>query len=200
LDDHCARLADTAWIFGAGHDVCLDRRHLVNPQDSVVIEVALLDTPFCKRDLVVQDRGDAKYNATLDLSNERVGIHNAAAVRRNDDPSDSNVALIAYRDIGNAPNIASKRVNEQRNPASNTGAKGRGSGGRTPLGLLRNRIEHTQGTGCMRQQSSTKFYGVYMRLVRDLVEKALDGTDAAVGTNSAPESHFHGQFVTHIFH
>src|SRR5882672_10873089 len=59
-------LAHPARRLAAFHDVDLDRRRLVHPQDLVIVEIALLDTTALQRDLSTQRRGEAEDDPALD--------------------------------------------------------------------------------------------------------------------------------------
>jgi hypothetical protein len=86
----------------AKHGVRFDQRHLVDAKHPIIVEVALLDAPSGKRNLVVQDGGDTEHNAALNLGHQRVGIHHAATCGCNDDARHPDIGLIGHGHIGDA--------------------------------------------------------------------------------------------------
>jgi hypothetical protein len=126
-----------------GYDVRLDHGHLVDAKDPEVMEIALLDSPSGKGDLVVEDGRDAEHHAPLNLSYQRIGIHDAPTVGRDHYARHPHVAFIAHRYVGDARQVASE-TRKQCDPSANTGAELRGRGRRPPVGLHGNQVECTQ--------------------------------------------------------
>ena len=95
-----------------------DRGHFVDSKHPIIVEVALLDAPAGESDLVVQDRGDAKDNAALNLSDQRVGIHDTAAICCNDNTGYSNISLIGSKRLRRRCSKPSIRGNSTFAPAN----------------------------------------------------------------------------------
>lgn len=93
---------------GAMHDVHLDDRRLVHPEDFVCIEIGLLDASVLEGDLAIERRRDAEHDCALDLRLDGVGIDHGAAVHRADDAPHANRALFRHFDLGNLRQIAAE--------------------------------------------------------------------------------------------
>jgi hypothetical protein len=83
-----ARLADAGRTLGAGHEMDLDDRHLVDPHHLEVVEVALLDAPFGDGDGAFERGRQPIDDRSLDLGPHAVGIHDPPAVDRAHDAMD----------------------------------------------------------------------------------------------------------------
>ena len=84
----------------------LDRRHFVNSQHVVAVEIALDNLALVERDLRFQDCTKSEADASLHLRTNLIGIHRYAAINGADDavhfgpsgPIDRNLRYL--RDIG----------------------------------------------------------------------------------------------------
>lgn len=84
----------------------LDRRHFVDPQHVIAVEIAFDDPALVERDLRFQDRTKSKADASLHLCAHLIGINRHAAINGTDDavhfgpsgPIDRNLRYL--RDIG----------------------------------------------------------------------------------------------------
>ena len=75
------------------HDMHLDRRHLVDAQRRVVVEVRLLDDAVLERDRAVQRGGQAEADAAFHLRADDVGVDRDAAIDGADDAVDAEAAV-----------------------------------------------------------------------------------------------------------
>ena len=66
-------------------DVNLDRRHFVDPQHVIAVEIAFDDPALVERDLRFQDRTKSKADASLHLCAHLIGINRDAAIDGADD-------------------------------------------------------------------------------------------------------------------
>ena len=62
------------------HDMYIDVRHLIDAENFVGIEVALLNTPFIDGDGTFQRRGEAVNNPALDLLSDDPRVHDMPAI------------------------------------------------------------------------------------------------------------------------
>ena len=92
----------------ARDDVHLDLGSLVDAQDLVGVEVALLDAAVLERDLAVQGCGQPVHDAALHLRGHRVRVDHRAAVDRADHPLDAHAAILRHGDLGHLGDIAAE--------------------------------------------------------------------------------------------
>ena len=77
-----AGLADAAGLLAALDDVHVDRRHLVDAQHAVVVEIGLLHAAVFDGDLAVQRRSEPEDQPALKLRHDGVGIDGDAGIDR----------------------------------------------------------------------------------------------------------------------
>src|SRR6516225_6496258 len=116
--DGCAWFADSAWRFQVAHQVHLDGRRLVDAHDSNVMEVGLLDPAVLERHAAPQGATDSEDYPALDLGLHRVRVHDRPAIDCADDPEDTDLARLRYRDLGNLRQKTSPLAEKQRDAAA----------------------------------------------------------------------------------
>ena len=91
--------------FGTLDDVNFDCRRLAYPNDSVAIEVGLLDSAVFQRDFTIQSGRDAEDRGALDLRPDGIGINDGPAVDRADDPLDPDRPILRDFDLGHLRHV-----------------------------------------------------------------------------------------------
>src|SRR6185312_4635473 len=93
-DRRHAGLSDATGILRARHDVYFDHGRIVDPNDVVPVEVALLHAAFVDRDLPLERGAEAIDDRTAHLLLDDRRIHHVPAVHRGHDPVYSQLALV----------------------------------------------------------------------------------------------------------
>ena len=99
------RLADAAWIGGAGDDMDLYLWHLRQPDHVVVGKICLHHPTVLDRDPAVKGSRHAVDDAALDLGLDAVGIDRRAAIDRSHNAFHGDFAVL-NRDLGDLGNDA----------------------------------------------------------------------------------------------
>src|ERR1700761_3701555 len=111
-------------------------RRVANAQHLVVVEVALLDSAVLERDFVQEANAEPHDDRAFKLRADAVRIHDRAAVNRNVDPRDRDVALFIDRSFDDGCDIAHKAAMD-----SETQAMTLGHVTLAPTGLLRDELD-----------------------------------------------------------
>ncbi len=77
----------------------LDRRHFVDPQHAIAVEIALDDLAFVERDLRFQDCTKPESDASLHLCANLIGVHGHAAINSADDAVDLGQSIVIDRNL-----------------------------------------------------------------------------------------------------
>ena len=178
----------TMWVFVTVGD-------LLVPDNRVVVEVALLDTPVLKRDLAVFGEREPHHGCAFDLRSDALRIDVKAAVDRGVDARHREVALVVDGDLDHGGNIADEAAMRRdtepvtgRQLPSPAGFLGRKLGDPPqPSGVdridvvrvtivppRRSRLLGRFHEACRTDQFQQEILGIAAELVRNLGDEGLD--------------------------
>src|SRR5882757_6962071 len=135
-DRRGARFTDAAWLLVRIDHVHFDRWSLIDAQDFIVVEIALLDAAILEGDLAVQGRGQPKDNTPFHLRLDGVGIDHLPAIQRADDAFDADPAILADRDLGYLRDVTAEAEHDGHPAADSCRQRF------VPAGFVRDEIEY----------------------------------------------------------
>ncbi len=88
----------------------LDLRRLVDMHHSVVVEVALLDTPLCDGDLAVEGSRQPENESPFDLSRNGIRIYDGPTIDGADDAPEVDLAAPIHLDFRYRRDVGSEHA------------------------------------------------------------------------------------------
>ena len=156
----------------------------MNPQDAVIVEVALLDAALLDRQLAVERRAEPEGDRRLHLRGDPQRIDADAAIDRADDAVHPD-APVLHRNLRHVGHDAAERLVHGEPPRLPRGRRG------APAGLLRRQLQHRAHPRRLLQQRPPEFQRVPLGRVRQLVHERLHGERGVRMPHRAPPEHRH---------
>src|SRR6266849_1554550 len=178
-----AWFTNAARLLAAAHDVRLYPRHLLQPQERIVVEVGLLNASLLETQLAVQSRGEAIDHAALHLGRHGGGIDADAAVHRANHAVYPN-AVVFHRDFRHLSDEASERL-VHRDPTEMPFGKRL-----APARLLRGEIQYSQVPWGVLEQLSPVLERVFFGRAGKLIHKALHHKSIMGVAHRPPPQHW----------
>src|SRR6266849_1768727 len=188
-DGRRARFADPPRGLRARDQMDVDRRRLVDPQHTVVVEVVLFHAAVLECDLAPQRRADPEDDPALDLRLDGVRVHDRPAVDRRHHALDPHDAGLRDADLGDLGDVAPKGVQQ----GYATRAPGRQRA--TPSGLLGGELEHRASARRLVEERPPLGDRILRGRRRGRVHEAFDHEDVVRGPEPAPERRRNGGWV-----
>src|SRR6266496_1133983 len=174
-------LADTSGLLGARDDVRFDSRHLVEPQQRVVVKIRLLDASLFEADLSVERRRQAEDDTGLHLRGHAGRIDADPAVHGADDAVYANPAVLDRHFRHLRHEAAERLVNRDT-------AEARLREGCSPTAFLGGQVEDAQVPRMVLEQQTPILQRVEPCGTRELVNEALyDEAGMRMADRTPPE-------------
>ena len=178
-----ARLSHACRSLGAWHDVDLDLRHLVEAQNFIAVEVALLHGAAFDGQLRFHDSTQPEADAPFHLSADHVGVDGHAAIDSANDPLDLGLATLVEAHLGDLGDVGVKRLGDSDAAEP---AVGKWS---IPPRLRGREPQHTRMPGVILKEIEPERDRVLAGGLRDLIQERLDGIGRVRRSDRPPPQH-----------
>jgi hypothetical protein len=169
-------------------------RDLIDPQLTIVVEIALLDTAFGEGNAIVERGRQPENHAALDLGADRIGVDLDAAVDSCDDAMKPDASSFIHRDLDDECGTRVE-ILVQRDAAAAAWWKRR-----TPARFRRGEIEHRERAWLLAQKRPPIGDGIAAGLVGEFVHEAFDDESVVGRADASPPIELDGRIMADPVH